>query len=219
MPKRLGRLFFACPSASIVAVLTLFYPLTAVRLTLLVLAFMTLLASFDPFRSALFYDAAAVSAGQWWRPFTAWLAQLNGLHWLINQWGLVALWLLLPQRLPRSQVAGLIAIWLVTSLLLMYSSLDNYLGLSGVLYGWLLFAAWFSRFYSPAIRALFILLLSTKVLWENSPLVRGKPSWVGEWIDAEVAVASHLWGWSAGVMALLAVLFVRQWPAGRGRRG
>jgi rhomboid family GlyGly-CTERM serine protease len=168
---------------------------------LLWLSLGTLLCTFSPVADWLLYDAEQTRAGQIWRPLSAWLVQLNLRHWLLNQWGLVVIALLLPQRWTVSDRLGLVFVWLVASLMLVWSDYALYVGLSGLLYGWLVVVAAQSPYYSARVRLIFIAALTVKVLAENGwlPLPLPSSSWVGDFIAADIAYRSHLWGLLAGL--------------------
>ena len=168
---------------------------------LLWLSFGTLLCSLPLLSEALQYDAAKTAMGQLWRPFTAWLVQLNLRHWLLNQWGLVVMGLLLPPRISLADGVGLVTVWLVASLTLWASDYGLYVGLSGLLYGWLVVLAAQSPYYSLPVRLVFIAAVSVKVCAENGWVSMPMPSssWVGDFIEADIAYRAHLWGLLAGL--------------------
>ena len=174
-----------------------------VRWVLSCLALLTLIGAFAPINELLSYERSFFVQGQYWRPFTAWLTQLNIRHWMLNQWGVVVMVLLLPKSISRLDWAGFALVGLCSSLLLATSNYDNYVGLSGVLYGWLIFAALLSPFYSTSIKVVFIGCLSLKVLSENGYLPLPDSNWVGEFIQGQVAHESHLWGLLSGYLALV----------------
>lgn len=180
-------------------------------ITLLVISALTLLGSWKPLSQALAYYDGWFSAGEFWRPLTAWMAQLNVNHWLINQWGLVLMALVLPPRLGSRDIAALVWVWLACSFALATSGYDNYYGLSGLLYGWLLWSIWRSPFYSAWLRWGVVAILTAKVGYENLSVAdRSESSLAADFIQASIAVESHAWGLVAGWMAILAA---RLWAA------
>jgi len=179
--------------------ITRFLTLRASLQGLLWLSLGTLLCTLPLVAEWLQYSAEQTRAGQIWRPFSAWLVQLNLRHWLLNQWGLVVMALLLPHRWSVSDRLGLVFVWLVASLMLVWSDYGRYVGLSGLLYGWLVVAAAQSPYYSARVRLIFIAALTVKVLAENGWLPLPSSSWVGDFIDADIAYRSHLWGLLAGL--------------------
>jgi rhomboid family GlyGly-CTERM serine protease len=157
------------------------------------------------------YSAESTAQGQWWRPFSAWVAQLNLRHWLLNQWGVLVMLVLLPKQIKWTETLGFAVIWVFCSIALWLSDYANYVGLSGLLYGWLIFAAVLSPFYSNTVKLIFIAALSVKVFAENGILSLPGSDWVGDYIGAEVAHLSHLWGLLSGYVVIVIRLIVRRW--------
>lgn len=172
-----------------------------VWLLLLALSLLTLVGALAPLNSWLEFRRSDWLAGQLWRPLTAWMAQLNLMHWLVNQWGLILLALVLPPRLSRADVLALVWVWLFASLMLLFSSYWQYAGVSGLLYGWLVWAVIRSPYYPRWLRWVVALILTAKVVQENLPGDHGSEL-VSAWISGNIAVESHAWGLSAGWTAL-----------------
>jgi len=195
------------------AQVTLAQTTNPVVLGLLFLSVVTLLCTIPVVSQWLLFDAELVVAYQIWRPITGWLTQLNFQHWMLNQWGLVVMAFLLPKRLNLRDLSGYLWVWLVASIMLWQSEYSQYVGLSGLLYGWLVISAFLSPYYSFWVRTVFISVLSVKVLSENGWLPFSSTSnWVGEFIQAEVAVESHLWGLLAGLAFIAIRLIFRRSP-------
>ena len=190
-----------------------------VQIALLLLSALSFIASFSAVVQWGFYHAELVVAGQWWRPFTAWFTQRDGLHWLINQWGVLVMLLLLPARLTRLQSLGFVVVWLYSSLCLLHSSYQAYVGLSGVLYGWLVLSAYYSPYYSRFVKAVFVAILLVKVLLENQFIfgLSWQSQTVTQLLQGPVAYRSHWWGISSG-LAYLFLLALLHWFTGRSRR-
>lgn len=170
-------------------------------LLLLALSLLTLIGSLAPINHWLEFRRPEWLAGQLWRPLTAWIAQLNLTHWLVNQWGLILLALVMPPRPSRGDLLAFIWVWLFASFMLVASFYTQYAGLSGLLYGWLVWAVIRSPYYQRWLRWLVALTLTAKVVQENLPGDHGSEL-IGQWISANIAVQSHAWGLSAGWMAL-----------------
>lgn len=196
---------FYAPASPLVS----FFDRNITAVCLLCLSLLTFVASWSPVIAVAAFDAKLTAAGQWWRPFSAWICQLNVTHWAINQWGLVVMIFLLPKQLSWLRVSGFVWVWFASSLLLLQSEYVAYVGLSGLLYGWLVLAAFYSPYYSNLLKAAFIGVLSFKVLLENGLLFGW--SWRSEMLEAvlraPVAHQSHLWGLVSG-LAFIAVLSV-----------
>lgn len=171
-------------------------------LWLLAVSALTLIGALEPINTWLEFRRPELQAGEFWRPLTAWLAQLNLQHWLVNQWGLVLLALVMPPKPNRADALALLWVWLAASLLLVASSYQQYAGLSGLLYGWLVWAVLRSPYYPLWLRWAVVVAVSAKVVQENLP-GDSAASWVGQWINANIAVESHAWGLVAGWLALL----------------
>lgn len=176
--------------------------MTEVRIVLLLLSIATFLGTLPWALEWFAFHADTFQAGQRWRPYTAWLTQLNFRHWMLNQWGVVVMAVLLPKRLLWWQWLGFVVMWVFTSIALAHSSYESYVGLSGLLYGWLIWSAYISPFYSHWIKLLFISALSIKVFSENGFLPLPQSDWVGGFIKAKVAHESHLWGLLSGLVVI-----------------
>lgn len=171
---------------------------------LLSISALCLLGSLAGVSDWLEYHRFAVVNGDVWRPFTAWVAQLNPSHWLVNQGGLVLLALLLPGQWQRQDTLAFVWVWLLCSLWLAFGPYTQYAGLSGLLYGWLFWALWRSPHYSALIRLAVALILAIKVMTENlSGPYAGGASGVSVFIRGDIAVQSHLAGLVAGFLAVL----------------
>ncbi len=180
------------------------------RIALLILTILTLIGTLSWPLDNLAFNAASLAEGQWWRPLSAWVTQLNFRHWVLNQWGVVVMAILLPEKLNRWQWGGFVVIWLFTSLALALSDYRTYVGLSGLLYGWLIWSAYLSPFYSWLVKVIFIGALSIKVFSENDWLPLPQSDWVGDFIQANVAHESHLWGLLSGFAVIVtAVCFLQ----------
>lgn len=170
-------------------------------LLLLSVSLLTLIGALTPINDWLEFRRAPWAAGQLWRPLTAWMAQLNLQHWLVNQWGLILLALVMPMRPARADALAFVWVWLFASVMLVFSDYWQYAGLSGLLYGWLVWAVIRSPYYQLWLRWLVALVLTAKVVQENLPGDHGSEL-VGNWIAANIAVESHAWGLLAGWAAL-----------------
>jgi len=180
--------------------------------TLLIIAVITFIGAWSPINAVLEYHSDWWIAGEVWRPVTAWIAQLNLQHWLINQWGLVLMALLLPPRLEKADWLALGWVWLASSVALALSEYGQYAGLSGLLYGWLLWSLMRSPFYAPWLRWGIAAILTVKVGHENVPGLAGEgDNYVSEWIQADVAVLSHAWGLVSGWLAIGAYQLLNVW--------
>ena len=180
------------------------------RIALIVLALVTLVGAQPSISQYFAFQAQWFSDSEWWRPFTAWLTQLNMNHWLLNQWGVVLMAVLLPAKLSKMEWLGYVVIWLLSSFALAFSDYTNYMGLSGVLYGWLVWSTFLTPFYANWIKLIFIGGLSAKVFSENGLFELPQSDWVAHFIQANVAHESHLWGLVSGLAMILLSLLARK---------
>lgn len=167
-------------------------------------ALLTLVASLQPITTWLAYDQAWLEERQLWRPLTASLAQLHLKHWLLNQWGLVIMALLLPARLGRADLVAVLCVWMAVSVSLPITAYSDYAGLSGVIYGWLIWSLLTSPHYPAWLLLSVALGVSLKVLVENVPgmsdLLNASTA---DFLDADIAVRAHLWGLISGWLMCL----------------
>src|ERR1700756_2799400 len=92
----------------------------------------------SPLSQLLRYDRAAVAAGQWWRLLSGNLVHLGWWHLLFNVLSLVLLVLLCPERLSWGEwLRRVVLIGTGMSLCLYFLApgLQDYVGLSGLVYG------------------------------------------------------------------------------------
>ncbi|MBU2862684.1 rhombosortase [Reinekea forsetii] len=185
----------------------------------LILAFFSLIATLFSWSDLLYYDAEKLAIGEYWRPFTAWIVQANISHWAINLWGLVIMGIVLPNQPGRTTFLAFAGVWIFASLCLMFSDYAAYVGLSGVLYGWLFWSIAMSPFYRPTLKVIVLGLISAKVVIENSPLPWLKDSAVSTWVGHDIAYESHLWGLLGGVMTLALYCLFRRFQSNAAHHG
>ena len=86
----------------------------------------------------LIWDRDAINAGQWWRLVSAHVMHVDSRHLVFNMMGLLLLVDMVCQEMTARELASLLlisALGISGSLLHWQSSLQWYVGLSGVLYG------------------------------------------------------------------------------------
>ncbi|MFT7261849.1 MAG: rhomboid family GlyGly-CTERM serine protease [Glaciecola sp.] len=174
-------------------------------LYIFLLATIVLLALAEPTSSQwLMFDRNAINEGQIWRLFSAHFVHLSPAHLFGNSLGVVLLAYIAGRSL-NNLVGILLLTWclLVVGVgLYVYADyLQRYVGLSGVLHGLLLVAPFTSTFYSRRIAACFLLVIVSKVVWEQSSFYDDM-SMVGL-IGGRVEANAHLLGAIAGLSFLL----------------
>jgi rhomboid family GlyGly-CTERM serine protease len=148
----------------------------------------------SPLSQLLRYDRAAVAAGQWWRLFSANLVHLGWWHLLFNVLSLVLLVLLCPERLGWAEwLRRVVLIGTGMSLCLYFFApgLQDYVGLSGLVYG--LFALGLGRqaLRRDEIGIACLVFLAARIGWE---LVKGAPESETKLLGGGVVAESHLFG-------------------------
>lgn len=175
---------------------------------LLVLVLLVFLAPAN-FIDFIIFHRDKIDQGQWWRLLTGHLIHLNWQHLFLNSFGLlVSLWVC-PKWMGRWPfIPFFLFVCLVDGLGLYWFDLDlwQYTGISGVLYGVLLVAIFFSPFYKPVIRWLASGLVVVKVLWEQTPWYTDTN--VSDFINAQVAHNAHFYGLIAGFVTILGVVLL-----------
>jgi len=163
----------------------------------------------EPAKIVLRYDVNQIDAGQWWRLFTANLVHTNMIHWLLNSVGLVLIWRIFYLQLSQIKWLIFFLILAPTHLLLLYwfaPELKWYVGLSGVLHGWLAASAIFDIRCKYWVGLILFIGLWAKVLWE---FIYGSATGVATLIHAHVATEAHLSGVLMGT--LIALLWPTSW--------
>ena len=160
---------------------------------------------------ALKYDRLAIADGEWWRLASGHLTHLGLRHLALNLAGLVLVWMLVGRRLSGvgwllAALLGVIVIdsgfWFLDQQMLWY------VGLSGLLHGFLVTGALAGLAEARGESVLILLLVLGKIVYEQ--LAGPLPG--SEWSSGgPVVVNAHLYGAAGGVMAGL--------PLVRGGRG
>jgi rhomboid family GlyGly-CTERM serine protease len=174
-------------------------------LYIFLLAMIVLLALAEPISSQwLMFDRDAIDDGQIWRLVSAHFVHLSAAHLLGNALGVVLLAYIAGRSL-NNLIGVLLLAWCVLLVgigLYGYAGyLERYVGLSGVLHGLLVVAPFVSTFYSRRIAICFLLVIISKVAWEQSSFYDDM-SMVGL-IGGRVEANAHLLGVIAGLFFLL----------------
>lgn len=152
----------------------------------------------------LMFDRDAINNGQVWRLFSAHFVHLSMPHLLGNAMG-VALLAYIAGRSLNNLVGISLLIWCVLVVgvgLYGYADyLQRYVGLSGVLHGLLLVAPFISPFYSRRIAMCFLLVIVSKVIWEQSSFYDDMA--MAGLIGGRVEANAHMLGVLAGLFFLI----------------
>lgn len=165
----------------------------------------------------LMFDRDAINNGQVWRLFSAHFVHLSMPHLLGNAMG-VALLAYIAGRSLNNLVGISLLIWCVLVVgvgLYGYADyLQRYVGLSGVLHGLLLVAPFISPFYSRRMAMCFLLVIVSKVIWEQSSFYDDMA--MAGLIGGRVEANAHMLGVLAGLFFLLMYYVQRGKADGKG---
>lgn len=151
------------------------------------------------------YDRVALlDWHQFWRLLTAHLVHLNFNHMILNGVGLLLVIICCGSMLGGYR--GLLffvgsSLFTSIGLLIISPELYRYVGLSGVLHGFLMLALWVSPYYSSAVKYIFIGVIVAKVIWEQTPFYSDAE--IKVLIEGNVIVNAHLLGAIAGVISIV----------------
>ena len=146
------------------------------------------------------YERGLVAAEPW-RLLTGHIAHLGWIHLTLNLAGLAATWALLGRLLhPLGWSVAILACALLISgaLYLLDTTLDWYVGLSGVLHGLFALGTAAGLRTRPVFHGLLLLGVVTKVAWEQLGPAAGSAELVG----GSIVVNAHLYGLVAGLACL-----------------
>ncbi|EAT11812.1 rhombosortase [Bermanella marisrubri] len=156
------------------------------------------------------FDISLLQTHEWWRLISAHWVHLGWQHTVLNALGLLLIWYIAPRGLWLYWWVFYILSGLVISLVLLYQKqVANYVGASGVLHGMLLLAAYYSRILPLTRRFVFIGIIVTKVIWEQTPWYSDDR--LGQVIGGYVVVDAHLWGVISGLVALFFIELKNLW--------
>jgi rhomboid family GlyGly-CTERM serine protease len=172
---------------------------------------LALAAGGDDWRELGRYDRDALAVGEYWRLASGHLVHLGWGHLWPNVVALVVIGLLFEGTLRRAD-------WLLTTLVaggaidLGLFFLDPgvrwYVGLSGLLHGFVAAGALDLVLRRRALGAILVAALGAKLVFEQTvgpvPLTAGA-------VGGPVIVAAHLYGAAGGLLAAAAARFVRHW--------
>jgi rhomboid family GlyGly-CTERM serine protease len=167
-------------------------------------------ATFEPVAVWLQFDRQAIADGQWWRLLTGHLTHFGWLHLISNLLYLMAFTLLLKGRsLPGWWGCFVFSAFFVpVALLLETPGLDQYRGLSALLYGLTVWCALVLA--ADGRRFLFAipLLVTVFIVLDIAGVVRGRILWSG----VATHPAAHLYAVLAALMWYLVRLLLDRKP-------
>lgn len=139
---------------------------------------------------------------QYWRLFSGHLVHLGAIHGLLNIAACLLIWRLFVADWQRHDVYLLFFSLPLASVLMLWSELDWYLGLSGVLHGWFLLGAVRLWPQQKLFAGLLLLGLAAKLYWEpQNPAAAIEMQWIG----GPIAYVSH----QIGALAMLILLLLQ----------
>lgn len=162
----------------------------------------------DTLGTLLSYDRRQILAGDYWRIASGHLTHTNLNHLLLNCFGLMLAWSLMPlRRRPDTALAGLAIIGVLCglALLLFEPQITWYRGLSGVIHALLVLGALFNiATAGERFTGLVVLLVVALKLFSES--FRTSGSMVTALIGAPAVTEAHFWGALAGAAVAILLL-------------
>ncbi|MDQ1363729.1 MAG: hypothetical protein QG652_1591 [Pseudomonadota bacterium] len=149
------------------------------------------------------YDRQMIAQGEFWRLITGHLLHLNWPHFWLNMGGLLMVAVFFRRDCTVGQWLGLMVfscLVIGAGLYFFDSRMFWYVGLSGVLHSLFVVGAWRERQRSALSGNVLLLLLVSKLVYEQAG---GGLDSSEALIGARVAVDAHLFGALAGVMFVL----------------
>jgi rhomboid family GlyGly-CTERM serine protease len=167
----------------------------------------------DSGRSVFRYERSALLAGELWRLLSAHLVHLSFGHVVLNLAALAVMAALLDGVLETAEWfwLGLVAALAIDAGLFLFSpEVQWYVGLSGVLHGWLAAGALRLAFAGSGLGPVLLVGIAAKIAWEQwaGPLPFSESSSGGP-----VVVDAHLYGALGGAAAMLCTIAFRGRPA------
>ena len=155
------------------------------------------------------FDRAAISSGQYWRLVSGHFVHLGGAHAALNAAGVVLVWMLVGQafRWRVWVLVSLAVILLIDAGLWWWSpQLGWYVGLSGLLHGWLAAGICGTASSRRADAMLLGAILAAKLIFEQRyGALPGSEATAG----GPVVVDAHLYGALGGLLAGALAVLVR----------
>lgn len=173
------------------------------------LASLALEAAGDQGRLWARYDGLLISEGEYWRLVTAHLVHLGWGHLWPNLTALLLIGALFEDLFDAGMwllVAAAAAASIDLGLLLVAHDVDWYVGMSGVLHGFVAAGALVAWRRGQSIGGLLAIGLAAKLAWEQ---IVGPVPFTAAAVGGPVVVASHLYGTAGGLVAAALAEVVR----------
>lgn len=151
----------------------------------------------------MLFERDAINAGEWWRLFTGQFVHISAGHFIGNVLALGVAYLLFSENWRGWKFVTLLLICATTSNMGMYyfhPEIENYVGISGALYGLIAFGAltdWFNKVPFGRIITLGLIL---KVVYE---FYLGPIAFTAAEPSDAIAVQAHLYGAITGFLLAL----------------
>lgn len=151
----------------------------------------------------LSWQKSLIQEGQYWRLWSGHWQHLTWNHWLMNQFGLMLILWLMPMLLEGGRwLMAIIAASFMIGMALLWTDLQGYVGLSGLLYGLLFYGCLIDDSIPRKVKVLLLSVVAIKVVVEQVwPEVNATTS---ESIGGLVAIDAHLFGSLAGLIMAIA---------------
>ncbi len=153
------------------------------------------------FRDALSFDRSGIEDGELWRIVSGHFVHLGTSHMLLNGAGIILVWLLVGQEFILRQwalVTIVVIVGIGAGLWWMNPELQWYVGLSGLLHGWLAAGIVAALSKGRLDAGLLAALIVAKLVFEQW---QGPIPGSAESAGGPVIVDAHLYGGIAGALA------------------
>lgn len=170
-------------------------------------ALLALSVGHDALNPWLHFSSEKIQAGEYWRAFTGHMAHLNLRHGLMNVLGFWACCYFFSDvyRLRHFLLWWLLGTPVLSACMLMFDGpIGYYVGLSGLLYGWLMFAILVGFRTQPRLHMLGFFVLAARVTWEQTS--QYDTTYLMESVGGIVYVNAHFYGVLIGTAMAVFVL-------------
>ena len=168
----------------------------------LIIGFLGTVLYFSPsWSESLEFNRFLIDQGQWWRLFSGQLVHFGPWHWWLDYAAVLLAAALSPIGFTwRGLCQIVLSFTMVAAVLWWFTEITHYRGISGVVYGWLLLAAWRCVWLDRFRKLLFSFVLGGKVLYDMLTETGWQPT--AQWLDAQIAYEAHF----AGLLSAFLIL-------------